>query len=186
MAHCEGIQHAHISKKASSDGAATVRVPIIHCFVLWYNLWKNDWKAAMLQVNTWPYTIHCYLSMNFGNACQVSSDCRRKNWENPLLLERTLGVKSSRWCLGQREKWWVGHVCQKDHSVWEGFILMIFSRIDFVRYGHFSGKQLSPAALYTGSRVILPGFSLDYITSYRPWVSYLLLTWVSYSSVKCE
>lgn len=33
--------------------------------------------------------------------------CRRKNWENTLLLERVPGVKSCRGCLRDRN-WWVG------------------------------------------------------------------------------
>ena len=68
----------------------------------------------------------------------------------------------------------------------ENFILILSSRIDFVQCRHFSGKWLSPVVLYIVSWIRLPVFSLDYITSGGPVVSYLLFTWISYTSVSYE
>lgn len=56
------------------------------------------------------------------------------------------------------------------------FIFIIFSKTYFVQCGHFPGKQLRPVVLHTGFRVSLPGFRLDYITSYRPSVRYLFVS----------
>ena len=60
-----------------------------------------------------------------------------------------------------------------------------FLGTDFVQCRHFSGERLSPIVLFIASCVRLPVFSLDYITSDGPGVSYLF-TWISYTSVNHE
>lgn len=80
------------------------------------------------------------------------------------LLEREAPVvKSSRGCLGQRQTLMDGHGGQRDHSVRDNFIVIIFSRTDYPVWA-FSWEAVELNCFRYRSGVKLPGLSLD---SYR-------------------